>query len=315
MKDHKLRTLGSLGAASLLMIHLYNRYISRQSGLKEVLTLYNYQYFSFKGGRIFYIKKGSGSPLLLIHDLLPGGSGYEWTRVEDELSKKHTLYIIDLPGCGRSAKEYYEYTNSFFVQVISTFVRDVIKEKCDVMTSGASSSIILMANLYQEHLFDRIIMVNPVSLSSAAKRYNTRGKLYQSIIRTPIFGTLIYNMHVSKESVSSLFVNQYYYNPFHVERDVMDAYYEAAHLGGFHCKDLYSSLASGYYHADLKKALTQLKNRTLMISGANEKNGKRIQNEYLKYQPSIEKTLIYQCKHIPHIEMPDEFLNHVNSFL
>ena len=54
---------------------------------------------------IFIIqKKGKGSPILLIHDMLPGGSGYEWTRIEDELALEHTVYNLDLPGCGRSEK-------------------------------------------------------------------------------------------------------------------------------------------------------------------------------------------------------------------
>ena len=315
MKHHKLRTLISLGAISTFVIHLFNRYTSMQSGVKEVLPLYNYQYFSFKSGRIFYTKKGNGSPLLLIHELLPGGSGYEWNRIEDELSKEHTLYVVDLPGCGRSSKKGYQYTNSLFTQMITSFVKDVVREKCDVITSGNASSIILMAAFYQKNLFNKIIMVNPVSLSSISKPFDTTGKIYKTIIDMPIFGTLIYYMHVSKESVSSLIINQYYYNPFHADRDIMDAYYEASHIGGYHCKDLYASLASHYYNADLTKALNRLSVPVLIINGGSEKNQKRNVSGYLHCQPSLQCKTMYHCKHIPHVEKPSEFITIVKSFL
>ena len=41
-------------------------------------------------------KKGTGSPILLIHDALPGASGYEWSKIEDELAVDHTVYTVDL---------------------------------------------------------------------------------------------------------------------------------------------------------------------------------------------------------------------------
>ena len=58
---------------------------------------------------ILYTKKGSGSPVLLIHDIVPGACGYEWNRIEEELAMEHTVYTIDLLGCGRSEKPGVTY--------------------------------------------------------------------------------------------------------------------------------------------------------------------------------------------------------------
>ena len=63
-------------------------------------------------------KKGTGSPILLIHDALPGASGYEWSKIEDELAVDHTVYTVDLLGCGRSDKPSITYTNFVYVQMI-----------------------------------------------------------------------------------------------------------------------------------------------------------------------------------------------------
>ena len=53
-------------------------------------------------------KFGSGKPLLLIHDLDPSSSAYEWNQLEQQLAKDFTVYSIDLPGCGRSDKSEHD---------------------------------------------------------------------------------------------------------------------------------------------------------------------------------------------------------------
>ena len=104
MKDskHKILTLAALTTIAAGIVHISNRVIVASSQLKEMLDFSNHNYYNWRFGKIYYTKKGSGSPLLLIHDTMPGGSGYEWSRVEDQLALEHTVYTIDLLGCGRS---------------------------------------------------------------------------------------------------------------------------------------------------------------------------------------------------------------------
>ncbi len=52
------------------------------------------------GYRLHYKIIGAGSPLVLIHGF--GVSGHVWQRVLPYLTKKHRVYIVDLPGYGRS---------------------------------------------------------------------------------------------------------------------------------------------------------------------------------------------------------------------
>lgn len=91
----------------------------------------------------FIIPKGTGSPILLIHDTLPGASGYEWSKIEDELAIDHTVYTVDLLGCGRSDKSSITYTNFVYVQMISDFIKKIIGQKTDVIASGFSGSLLL----------------------------------------------------------------------------------------------------------------------------------------------------------------------------
>ncbi len=51
-------------------------------------------------GLLYFIERGSGSPLLLVHGL--GMSGDMFEPVVEPLSKRHRLIIPDLRGCGKS---------------------------------------------------------------------------------------------------------------------------------------------------------------------------------------------------------------------
>ena len=124
-----------LAAAAGTGIHLMNRTVNRTACMKEILSSHPGHYYDWKHGRIYYTKTGSGAPLLLIHDLHPASSSYEWSRMMKKLEKTNTVYTIDLLGCGRSDKPNITYTNYLYVQLIDNFIKDVIKEKTDVVAT------------------------------------------------------------------------------------------------------------------------------------------------------------------------------------
>ena len=64
----------------------------------------------------------------------PGASGYEWSKIEDELAIDHTVYTVDLLGCGRSDKSSITYTNFVYVQMISDFIKKIIGQKTDAVS-------------------------------------------------------------------------------------------------------------------------------------------------------------------------------------
>ena len=142
---HKIITFAALMTAATAVVHFTNRTIAAAAQLKQVLRISNDKFFEWRFGNIYYTKKGTGSPVLLIHDTLPGASGYEWNKIENELASEHTVYTIDLLGCGRSDKPGITYTNFVYVQMICDFIRKVIGEKTDVIASGFSGSFVTMA--------------------------------------------------------------------------------------------------------------------------------------------------------------------------
>ena len=315
MRKNKIGTILTIASYSLVGIHLINRYVSIHADYRDILPLSQNRFYSWKLGRVYYNVKGKGEPILLLHDITSGGSGYEWTRIEEELSQTHKVYTIDFPGCGRSEKVNQIYTNFVFVQFLVSFIRDIIKEETIVMASGYSCSVVIMANVYKENLFKKIILINPDNIQNLKKPVQVKGKIYHKIISTPILGTFIYHMHVSREKNTTLFINQYFSNPFKVDRDLMDAYYEAAHKGAYDCKFLYASKAAGYMNVDIQKALQSLSEETLLIRGEKEPGASTIDASYITLAPSIHRIVIKDTKHLPHLERPKKLLATIQAFL
>ena len=316
MKDskHKILTLAALTTIAAGIVHISNRVIVASSQLKEMLDFSNHNYYNWRFGKIYYTKKGSGSPLLLIHDTMPGGSGYEWSRVEDQLALEHTVYTIDLLGCGRSEKAGITYTNFLFVQIICDFIKNVIKEKTDIIASGFSCSFVTTATAYDKENINKIMFINPVSLVSLSKTPTQKDKIFKFLIEIPVFGTLIYHIIVSRETISDLLLDNLYYNPFHADRDIMDAYYEAAHKGGYYAKYLYSSQSAKYMNINIRHALESLDNSIYIVEGEDEPNGNSIVDDYRRINPAIETAVISCSKHFPHIENAEGFLEQVGTF-
>ena len=122
MKKSTKCILFTLGV-SVATIYAYNKFVEETASQKNLLSDKDGQYYSWKYGNIFYTKTGSGSPLMLIHDTDASASSAEWNKVLHRLTKNHTVYTIDLLGCGRSDKPALEYTNYLYVQMIQAFMK------------------------------------------------------------------------------------------------------------------------------------------------------------------------------------------------
>ena len=125
--SHKLLTFAALFGTATAIIHVANKFVAATAQLKEMLDFSQKNYYDWRFGKVYYTKTGKGSPVLLVHDMMPGSSGYEWNKVVKALSTEHTVYTIDLLGCGRSDKPGITYTNFLYVQLICDFVKEVIK--------------------------------------------------------------------------------------------------------------------------------------------------------------------------------------------
>lgn len=315
MKKKTIIKIASFIAVTTAAIHLINKYVESSALLKRLLNKTEDRYYDWKLGRIHYTVCGEGAPVLLIHDLMPGSSVNEWNSIKNELAKNHTVYCIDMIGCGLSDKLNISYTNFLYVQMLDDFISNVIGEEVDIVSTGLSCSIVLMKHLHNSENIGKIIMINPPALQSVSNAPSFKDNVIKSVLKVPVFGTLLYNMIFSRENVYSIFMDHLFYNPFKVSDEVVDTYYESVHKNTAAAKDLYISILSKYLNAPISNALSEISEDLYIIEGSDEINESITIDKYLEINENIHVSYVENTKHLPHIERPGQFMNTLSKLL
>lgn len=312
---NKIRSIIGITALSTVSLHCINQAVFAISTMKDRLNARFGSYYKWRLGDIYYRRQGTGKPLLLIHDLQTSSSSYEWNRIVRQLSEQHTVYTIDLIGCGRSEKPKFTYTNYLYVQLISDFIKNVITHKCDVVATGMSASFVTMACNNNPELFDRIMMINPQPLNSIRKAPGKRSKTLKILIETPIIGTLLYNLCASRTALRKKFHQTCFSNKKKCSSKNIAAYHEAAHLGKANARFLFASLKGNYVNLNISSALKQIDNSITILCGTDWKYAQTVLDEYTQLNPSIEKCIIPDTRYLPQLENPAGVTAQINIYM
>ncbi len=307
----KLATYTSLAALATFIIHIINKLIYFMATIDNLLGKKDGHYYEWKFGNIFYTKSGFGKPILLIHDFAAYSSEYEWNKIISELSKTNTVYALDLLGCGKSDKPHFTYTNFLYVQLITDFIKNVIGEKADVIVTGNASSFVLMACYTDHTIIDKILLINPPSISSISKVPTKRTKLLKRIINIPVIGTLLFNILHSKENIEQIFMTDYFYNPQLVDDEMIKTYCESAQASKTQSKYLFASIKGRYTTVNITECLTHIDNSIFILIGSGNPTYKEFAKQYQSYTPSIEIQSIEKAKYLPQLETPEKVLEQI----
>ena len=288
-------------------LHIVNKFIESEL-TASINTRTGGKYYHWKHGNIYYRDCGKGSPVLLLHDLTVFSSSYEWSQILNELASKHTVYSVDLIGCGKSDKPLITYTNYFYVQMLQDFVNDVIGERTDVIANGLSSSFVIMANAANQNLFDNIVMLNPKSMSELKRIPEQQSRILIKLFQIPVIGKTLYYIAANKDNTEYYLTEKCFYSPFKLNPAIVKSYYTAAHTSGGNGKMLFASLIGNYLNVDISRALAKADNRIFLINGDQIENKEEIETSYLKLNKNILNFTIEKSKYLPHLEKPEQTL-------
>ncbi len=311
----KRRAILFLAAIATTTIHVINRIEYSHATIKNVMSSSDNLYYEWRFGKIRYTKKGSGTPLLLLHDLTVGSSSYEFSKIVNSLSEKHEVFCIDLLGYGLSDKPDMTFTNYLFVQMISDFIKNIICKKTNIIATGDAFPIALMVCHNENDLIRNLIGINPQSLYQLNQIPSKQTKILKLLMDTPILGTFIFNMHTNKAAFTKTFQNEYFYNPYNIEEKDILSYVEAAHTPDYHSKHAFSSYLGKYTNANIIHALKDVNNSIYIIAGKDKKDIENIVDNYIYYNSAIEAYYIPQSKQLPHLEKPKDMLAALDMYL
>lgn len=310
-----LKTIAFLSVTAAGVIHIINRINFSINTVKDITNKNNTHDYEWRFGKIHYIKKGSGTPILLLHNLTPGSSSFEFHSMIDTLAEKNEVYAIDLLGYGLSEKCNMTYTNYLYVQLITDFIKTVIGKKTTIITSGDSSSIAVMTCHNDPEVVNNLVFINPQSLYQANQIPTKQTKLLKWFIDTPIIGTMIYNMQTSNKAIKKQFEENYFCDPALVDETYVKAYCEAAHRNNYKVKYAISSYLGRYMNLNILHAIKEINNNITIIQGSEVQDRKTILENYEYYNSAIESVVIEDTKLLPHLEKSQLTNNTIKCYI
>jgi pimeloyl-ACP methyl ester carboxylesterase len=290
---------------------LYNKYATR----KHLLKASPENYFNWKGVKVYYKKSGSGSPVILLHSLHPAASSYEWERVADSLQDAHTVYMLDLPGCGRSDKPDVLYVNFYYVKLIQDFMESMNIPKAAIVASNLTASIAVMAHAYNPASISSLILINPPSPEPLSKSPDLLDLIKYRAFTLPLIGGFIYNLLASRSQIDLAFSEKYFYNPFHDTEELVDIYFESAHIGNESGRYLAACIYGKYLNTDTTRAIRSLSVPVLIMEGRCIEEGEETLRKWKELNLSIQTVSIEHTRQLPMLEEPEITAEAILQFL
>ena len=297
------------------VIFFFNRLIHFFSLKNHLLSTEAGFFYEWRFGSVFYTKKGQGRPLLLLHDLAPFSSGYEWHRLESQLAKTNTVYTLDLLGCGRSDKPSITYTSFLYVQLLTDFLRNVVGEPTQIVGTGSSSAFIIEACNHDNSFVESVILINPKPLQALASLPNKGKKPLRQLLALPLLGTFLYNLSLNKASLTKLLKEAYFYDSSKVTGLTIETYTESSQIKKTEGKFLYACMISQLTNSNLFHSLARIHTRLHILSSQGVPNNLEIAKEYQEVLPSIEIITLEKSSYLPQLETPDELLEQLEALL
>lgn len=268
-------------------------------------------------GSVHYSVRGRGEPMLLLHDVRPGGSSFDYRNVFAQLADRYRVFAPDLLGFGLSGKPAMAYTPRLYTTLIEDFLRQVVgatDQPAHVIAAGQSATFAVLAAAARPQLVRSLVLIEPVGLSEVgATPHPVRASLARLLLRTPLVGESAYNVLVSRAGLRLTLRRRLADASVHVSDDVLDHYYAVAHQPGARFAPA-DSLFVGQ-RAAVGDAFRSLSAPTLLLWGQRDATRPVAEARALQEARPGAELRIFASGAEPQVEAADAFTREVVAWL
>lgn len=215
-----------------------------------------------------YVEQGSGEQtLIFIHGL--GSYLPAWNKNIEVLSHSYHCIAIDLPGYGKSSKGNYEFSMSYYAQIIHEFVQKKNLKNVVLVGHSMGGQIALTTALQYPDLVNKLVLIAPAGFET----FNKGQRNWLANVMTPdavrltpveqIRTNLAYNFYNMPEDAEFMFTDRVAMRG----AEGFDGYVYAV-----------SQSVKGMVQQPIYEFLPRIKQPTLAIFGSNDN---LIPNRYL----------------------------------
>ncbi len=247
-------------------------------------------YIKIDDQNIYYQKLGKGKNLILLHGWKQDVS--TWYGVVDELKKDFTLWLIDLPGFGRSDIPKKVFRVSDYSEIIFQFIKKLNLKNPILLGHSVGGRIAIKLAAVHPELIDRLVLESSAGIQP--KRDLIKYLIYPLV---KMFHYFIPNIFNFKERLRYSFYKKL----------------ESDYLTAGSLKETLTNILK----EDLMPDLSKIKVETLLIWGEKDPTKEAsLRNGKLMYKliPNSRIEVLEEIGHFPHLENPERFVYYVKDF-
>ena len=272
-------------------------------------------WFTWRGRRIAYTRRGEGPNVLLVHGLHAAAWSFEWRHVVAPLAGSHTVWTLDLLGFGRSARPAIDYSAAVFCDLVADFARDVIGAPTALVGASLAGAYTVALAARHPDRFPAAVVVGPTGVTRLATPHAGGGVpgAVQATFSAPLVGEALFNALVSKPSIA-YFLQRAYADDRLVTRELVDAYHRTAHQPG--ARFAPAAFVGMRLNLGVRDALRRLDVPLLVTWG--ERAGQVPIGEmkpFVAECPRAEVATFADAGDLPHDEVPGAWVTRVTEFL
>jgi pimeloyl-ACP methyl ester carboxylesterase len=264
-----------------------------------------------KDQTLFYVVKGEGEPLLLIHGF--GAGGWVWEKQIDVLAQSNRVYALDLIGHGFSDRPRIDYTPETYIHSVKDFMDGVGIERATLIGNSMGGGIAwAIAGLFPERA-EKLVLINCVPPDVLDQVRNLSFRMLAAIIDFPVLPYLAFAGR-SRNSVKRI-LHDCVVDLRRITPEVIDRQYRISKIEGTPWV-LYSTFKHAREAPKFEPCLSRIACPSLLIWGEEDRIFPPAVGEQLQRVISGSKLrIIKRSGHIPMWETPEEVNQAILGFL
>lgn len=235
------------------------------------------------GGRSqYYVRPGTGPPIVLLHSFNAVASSFEMKPIAEHLvaTTERPVYALDWLGFGRSSRGALNYTPALYRQQLYHFLTETVDAPADLVALSLGGEYAAQVSLQAAPLVRRLVLLSPTGLSES-RGPSWPGRLGLTLAaQTGIFELFYYRL-TRRSSLRDFYARQIFLDADAIPDELLD--YAATTAG-----------ARGAHRAPLRFV-----DGTLFLDDVAESVYARLYRPTLLLTPEAPASTVQSFEHLP----------------
>ncbi len=255
------------------------------------------------GIELYYEIHGSGTPLVLLSGLATDSQS--WLGCLNSLCKKHLVIVIDNRGCGRTAPQEVPTSISLMANDVITLLNFLNINKADVIGNSMGGFIALELAIKYPDCVNKLVLE-----ASASRNTKKNNKLFNK------WAENLCEVGDMREWYRESFRWLFHHKIFNNQKSLEAKLTYAARYPYQQSPKAFKNQLEAVENFDVTAELHKIKAQTLILCGNEDL---LFPTEYIKTIlediPNSKTIIVKDAAHAIHVDMPQDFIHHVDEFL